>query len=85
MSRSHGRSVALPRSRSCFPFWSVIRGLHFIRKWQAPKGARRLLSTEQGHDGGRTLVGDRQRLDAQLLLGLKSLKASGGFLHVGVD
>lgn len=40
---------------------------------------------EQGQDGLRRLVGDRQGLDAKLLLGLQRLQAGRSFFHVGVD
>src|ERR1700757_3250069 len=39
-----------------------------------PRARRGLGLAEQGQDGARALVGDRQRLDAQLLLGLQRLE-----------
>ena len=40
---------------------------------------------EQRQDRGRALVGDRQRLDAQLLLGLQGLQLGARLREVGVD
>src|SRR5260221_9674588 len=48
------------------------------------KPFRRFL-TEQGEDGARTLVGDRQRLHAELLLGLQRLEVGALGREVGVD
>src|SRR6185295_15581571 len=41
--------------------------------------------TEEAQQDRRGLVGDRERLDAQLLLGLQSLQASAFLRQVGVD
>src|SRR5439155_18212106 len=40
---------------------------------------------EQGEDGARALVGDRQRLNAELLLRLQSLQVGALGREVGVD
>ena len=65
------------------------------QKKTAPKGARSSFHvirpeslgglTEQGQNVLRTLVGDRQRLDAELLLCLQSLETGRFLVHVSVN
>jgi hypothetical protein len=50
-----------------------------------PDVSRASSVAEQRHDRGGRLVGDRQRLDGQLLLGLQRLEPGRGLFHVGID
>src|SRR6478736_1436367 len=80
----------MPVSRAC------NRPAHSeIQAGRAPPGTRpaknvawtvlRLRLAEERQDRLRVAVGDRQRLDAELLLDLQSLEAGRFLVHVGVD
>ena len=55
-----------------------------LRRREAGGGAC-LLAVEELQDELAVLVGDRQRLNAELLLRLKSLQAGGSHVHVRID
>src|SRR5260221_1638942 len=74
--------------------WVIVRGgplrslknrrRHCCRRRALGVVVYRLLAEERQH-GARALVGDRQRLDAELLLGLQRLKVGAFGREVGVD
>src|SRR5215471_5070977 len=55
------------------------------RRRQQSRQRRGFGLSEQGQDGARALVGDRQRLDAELLLGLQRLQVGALRREIRID
>ena len=53
--------------------------------WRAASVGRGVSGAEELEDQLRVLVGDAERLDAELLLGLQCLQLGRGLVHIGID
>src|SRR3954469_4586530 len=63
----------------------ILRSVRFGWRWAVLSYRPCHGLAEQGENGLRRLVGDGQRLDAQLLLDLQRLEMGTFLRHVGVD
>src|SRR5712691_13074574 len=62
-----------------------MTGADWVGAGVVPRAWRGSGLTEQGEDGARALVGDRESLNAKLLLGLQRLQRCALGRKVGVD